>query len=315
MSSKCLVLGGNGFIGSHVVDALVLEGHEVTVFDRIGKYLNFDSKNVKTIDGDFMNRNDLALALKDIEYVFHFISTTTPITAENDPLIDIETNIRMSVVLFQECVKAGVKRILFASTGGAIYGLDRNHPIKETELPLPVSPYAIGKYTIEQYLRYFSIKHGLDSIAYRISNPYGTRQPLRRKQGVIPIFMENIYNDKPITILGAGDMVRDYIYVKDVAKMISKTFSESHKSNVYNIGTSRGVSVNELVELVELVSGKSANIVKLPKPDTFVQKIVLDTSMFNKEFGLAADTTIEEGMSTTWKYILEAHKKEENDKA
>lgn len=301
--ARCLVLGANGFIGSHLVDSLVEQGHTVRAFDRFsGDVLFQEHPNVEIVSGDFLNRGDITDALKDIEYVFHFISTTTPATAENDPLIDISTNIRMSVELFEECVEAGVKRVIFASTGGAIYG-EGDNPHKEEDLPLPVSPYAIGKLTIEHYLRYFRVKHGLDSVVLRISNPYGERQSFHRKQGVIPIFLENIYRGKPLTILGDGSMVRDYIYVKDVATIAASIFDKETQNKTYNVGSGQGVTVNELVSVVERVSNKTAEIESRPAPTTFLHEVVLDTSRFTNEFGVLTQTTLEDGMRATYAYI------------
>ncbi|MEI7674501.1 MAG: NAD-dependent epimerase/dehydratase family protein [bacterium] len=306
--ARCLVLGGNGFIGSHLVDALVDAGHNVRAFDKFSKDTVYEAKDVEVFAGDFLNRNDLTNALNGTEYVFHFISTTTPLTAENDPLIDVETNIRMSIELMQECVNAGVKRLLFASTGGAIYGSGHEDSLKESDMPQPVSPYAIGKLTIEHYMRYFTVKHGLDSISYRISNPYGERQPLRRKQGVIPIFLERLYNNQQLTILGDGSMVRDYVYVKDVATCIATTFDKDHTSNVYNIGTGTGVSVSELVTAVEKTTNKTADKQYVDKPDTFVQKIILDTKQFAVEYGISPTTSLADGIEATWQYIVNEHK-------
>lgn len=305
--AKTLVLGANGFIGSHLVDSLIEKGHTVRAFDRFGndKPKFNESKNIDIFPGDFLNAGQLEEALKDIEYVFHFISTTTPATAENDPLIDIETNIRMSVELFQLCARANIKRILFASTGGAIYGENdgRGQPHKEVDPTLPVSPYAIGKLAIENYLRYFRVKHGLNSTVFRISNPYGERQPFNRKQGVIPIFLENIFLDKPITVLGDGSMVRDYIYVKDVANMISTTFNDENIGSLYNIGSGLGTTVNDLVEIARSVTSKDIKIEHQPTPSTFLHKVILDSNKFSSDFGIAPTTSIEDGMRKTYKYI------------
>ncbi len=302
--AKCLVLGANGFIGSHLVDALVTAGHDVRAFDRFSKDPLFDKSNdIEIFRGDFLNKSDLSDALNDIEYVFHFISTTTPATAENDPLIDIETNIRMSIVLFELCASLNVKRVIFASTGGAIYGEGGDAPCSENDKPEPVSPYAIGKLTIEHYLHYFRVKRGLDSVCFRISNPYGERQSLHRKQGVIPIFLENIIKDKPLTVMGDGSMVRDYIYVKDVASMISQMFANETKSNTYNLGSGKGVDISELVHTVQIVSGKTAKIGHMPTPATFVHKVLLDVTRFAKEFKLAPKVGLEDGMRHTYNYI------------
>lgn len=303
--AKCLILGANGFVGSHLVDAIIQNGHDVRAFDRFskGKYNFVEHERIEVITGDYLNSFDLERAIEGVDYVFHFISTTTPATAENDPLIDIETNVKKSVELFQLCVDKNVKRVLFASTGGAIYGDGGDKPHAETDTPLPVSPYAIGKLSIEHYLRYFKTKHGLDSIAFRISNPYGERQPLHRKQGVIPIFLENIISGKQLTVLGDGTMVRDYIYVKDVAHMIASMFDKPATSSLYNIGSGAGVTVSELVSLVESATGLTADIQSLPTPATFVHKVTLDTSLFTNEFHVTPSTALEDGLLATAEYV------------
>ena len=305
--AETLVLGANGFVGSHLVDALADAGHSVRAFDRYSSKdpIFNENDNVETFVGDYLNKGDLNLALKDMEYVFHFISTTTPITAENDPTIDIETNIKTSVELFKLCVANNVKRVIFASTGGAIYGNSETggEPHRETDLASPVSPYAIGKLAIENYLQYFDRKHGLSSVSLRISNPYGERQPLHRKQGVIPIFLDNVAEDKPLTVYGDGSMIRDYIYVKDLAKMIAGMFDNENARNLYNIGSGHGNSVNELLELVHKVTGENPVVEYKEVPSTFVQEVVLDVNRFETDFGKTVLTDLETGMRSTYEYI------------
>lgn len=303
--AKCLVLGSNGFIGSHLTDALVAAGHTVRAFDRYGLWGQVFNKSdsVELFEGNFMNSSERLAALKDIEYVFHLVSTTTPITAENDPLIDIDTNIRESVRLMQECVESGVKKLIFASTGGSIYGSNSTaEPIPETTLPAPVSPYAIGKLTIEHYMHYFKKKFSLDSVVYRISNPYGERQSITAKQGVIPIFLQHIARGEPITVLGDGSMVRDFIYVKDVAAMVVGSF-ETSKESVYNIGSGTGVSINELVEAVKESVDKPVAIENKESYSTFVDKVVLDTNLFRNEFKIEPQTDLKTGIIATWKFV------------
>ncbi len=304
--SRTLVLGANGFIGSHLVDSLSSAGHIVRAFDRFssGRAVFNQHENVEIFAGDYLNKNDLENALKDVEYVFHFISTTTPASVENDPKVDIETNIRMSVELFGLCVKAGVKRVIFASTGGTVYGSPLNdEPHKETDTPFPVSPYAIGKLTIEHYLRYFRVKHHLDSVTFRISNPYGERQPFHRKQGVIPIFLENISRNLPINVMGDGSMVRDYIYIKDLTDIIAEVFEKPVKHHTYNLGSGEGKTVNEIVATIERVTGKEFVIEHKEVPSTFLPKVVLDTSRFVEEFNFKPKTELTEGVALTYEYI------------
>lgn len=311
--ANILVLGANGFIGSHIVDSLAKAGHTVRAFDRFSSdRVLFDKvSNVELYAGDYLNNTDLEGALKGIEYVFHFISTTTPATAENNPTIDIDTNIRRSVELLQLCVDAEVERVLFASTGGAIYGMSgHGEPYKEEDAPEPVSPYAIGKLTVENYLRYFKVKHGLDSISFRISNPYGQRQPFNRKQGVIPIFLESIIRDKPVTVLGDGSMVRDYIYVNDLADMITAMFDKSHKHDVYNLGSGEGIDLNNLLDSIEASTGRKAIVESREIPATYVQKAVLDITRFKSEFNNSPATSLLDGLKSTYDYILKEVNKE-----
>ena len=302
--SKCLVLGANGFIGSHLVDALVNAGHQVRAFDRAGGTTKYKAQGVEAFYGNFLNISDLQSAVNGMDYVFHFISTTTPASAENDPLIDVETNIRMSIELFDICAASNIKRLIFASTGGAIYGdQGNNDPRREVDLPLPVSPYAIGKLTIENYLRYFKIKRNLDSVVLRISNPYGERQALHAKQGVIPIFIENLFENKPLTILGDGSMVRDYIYVKDVANIITKMFDQPAKYDIYNVGSGIPVTVNEVVSAIKAVHPNDARIEHKEAPATFVHNVTLDVSRLQNEFGVSAETSLQDGVAATYHYL------------
>lgn len=308
--SKCLVFGGNGFIGSHLVDRLVFDGHDVVVFDRFkdGRLLFNENDKIKKYNGDFQNRSDIKDVLQSVDYVFHFISTTSPATAENDPLIDVNTNLAGSIALFQECVNANIKKVIFASSGGAIYGssptsCDESYP------PHPISPYAINKLAIENYLNYFSVKHGLDSLVLRISNPYGERQPFNRKQGVIPIFLENIYNNKPVVIYGDGSMQRDYIYVQDVANAIVNMFQKKTIYNVYNIGSGIDTSINELLNIIKDVVQENFQVTKQPAPSTYIQKISLDIQRYTSEFGKINSIDLKEGVKRTYSYIVNNYSK------
>lgn len=305
--ARCLVIGANGFIGGHLVDSLVEAGHTVRAFDRFSaNVVRFnDNDSVEKIVGDFLKHEDLHRALQATEYVFHFVSTTTPVAVDDNPTLDITTNVIASVKLFEECVGAGVKKVIFASTGGAIYG---NHatttPLGEDTCPRPVSPYAIGKLSIENYLRYFKVKHGLDYLALRISNPYGERQPQGRSQGVIPIFLNSIYQEKPINIFGDGTAVRDYIYVKDVARVIAHIFNKKQKREVYNLGSGEGVNLNQLIAIMQRLTGRSIVREFKAMPSTFVQHVVLDATALKQDFDVNLPaTSLEEGIKKTWEYI------------
>lgn len=304
--AKCLVLGANGFIGSHLVDGLIAAGHTVRAFDRFsGAIMFLPHADIELCKADFLNRGDLERAVSGVDYVFHFISTTTPMTAENDPLIDVDTNIKMSINLFAECARQQVKKVIFASTGGAIYGSTSGEPLPETTLPQPISPYAIGKLTIEHYLRYFHKKFGLNSLVFRISNPYGERHALAAKQGVINVFLEQIAAGRPITILGDGGTIRDYIYVADVASMVAASF-ETATQPVYNLGSGQGSSLNDLVMIMERLADWPVQKSYQPKPATFIDRVVLNTDLFQEEFTVRPTIGLEEGIKRSWQYVLKA---------
>ena len=286
---KVLVLGANGFLGSHVVDYLVEEGFLVRAFDMYADYSNtrfFKNEAIELFEGNFLNQTDIKDALSDISYVIHLVSTTNPATAESDPLIDIDTNIRGSVELFQQCVSnAKIKKIIYSSSGGTVYGdHDINRPISEMDYTWPVSPYGIGKLTVENYLHYFDKKFNQPYTVFRIANPYGERQPTARKQGGIPIFTEKIMKDELITVLGDGSMIRDYIYVKDVAKIIAKSLKKTLKHSVYNVGSGEGHTVSEIIKEIEIATQKKAKIENREVPSTFVNYSVLDNHRCASEF-------------------------------
>jgi UDP-glucose 4-epimerase len=301
------VIGGNGFIGSHVVDSLVRRGHEVTVFDRhrLGSR-QFEGRGVQLVTGDFLNAADVRASLEGQEVVLHFLSTTDPATAHGDPTIDIRTNITSSVQLFSACVDAGVSRVYYASSGGAIYG-DQDHPgaFAETDVTFPVSPYAIGKQAIEGYLRYFRRTHELESTSFRISNPYGPRQNPLKRQGVIPIFLRRVAEGAPLTVLGDGSMVRDYLYVGDVAEMIAEVVTVGARHDLYNLGSGVGTTINELVRTIREVTGRDVPVEHLPRPATFVDQVVLSVERFEQEFTTRPTTALADGVRLTWEEMVE----------
>jgi UDP-glucose 4-epimerase len=299
--ARCLVIGGNGFIGSHVVDSLVARGHEVTVFDRHRRGARpSDVRPVEVINGDFLNSADVQKALVGQEVVLHMLSLTDPATAEGDPTLDIRTNITSSVELFAACAAAGVGKIFFASSGGTIYGDQDRQVFREDDVTLPVSPYAIGKQAIEGYLRYFRRTHGLESTTFRISNPYGPRQNPLKRQGVIPIFLRRVAEGQPLTVFGDGSMIRDYLYVADLAEMIAEVVTTGSQHDLYNLGSGVGTTISEVVSTIQQVVGREVPVEHLPRPATFVDHVVLGVERFESEFTTRATTDLETGVRRTW---------------
>lgn len=302
--AKTLVIGANGFIGSHLVDALSRAGHQVSAFDRYrADSSNVVPEGVNRITGDFLSRSDIERAVSGQDFVFHFLSTTTPATAEDDPTFDLRTNVAQSIELLQACVAASVEHFYFASTGGAIYGSQGKSEYFESDRTVPISPYGIGKLTIENYLSYFRAKHGLISTSFRISNPYGGRQKANRRQGLIPIALRQIALGEPVLRLGDGLMVRDYIYVADLVEMIATVVGQTPRHDVYNLGSGRGHTVNDVLESLRRVTGVDFRVTEQPKPATFVDKVVLNTGRYIEEFGKFDLTNLDEGIRRTDRHV------------
>ena len=300
--ADCLVIGGGGFLGSRVAEALVVAGHRVASYDRYSRGVP-EGGEVRPITGDFHDLESLRAAVRGHEHVLHFLSSTTPATADDDPAAELETNVRGAIDLFGIAADEGVQRLSFASSGGAIYGDLAPVPVSEDAVPRPVSPYAIGKLAIESYLRYFERTRGLASVSFRISNPYGPGQRGTHRQGVIPIFLRAIAAGEPLQVFGDGSMVRDYLYVDDAAAMVAATIGADPRHDVYNIGSGHGTTLTEVVDLARNVTGRAVEVQYVPQPATFVARSILDTSRYRDEFGVEPQVGLTDGIARTWDAI------------
>jgi len=300
--TSALVVGGNGFLGSQLVDRLSADGHDVTVFDRFSTpQPRYGAVGIRAVFGDLGEVTKLTDAMRGIDEVYHFVSPTTPATAATDPVADIRDGLPQSVALLQAAVEAEVGRVVFASSGGTIYGDQPIAAFSELDLPAPVSPYAVGKLAVEGYLRYYRRTHGLDTIALRIANPYGYRQQGARGQGFIAIALHAVAEGRPVTVFGDGSMVRDYVHVEDVAATIAAMTGRDHAHEVYNVGSGHGVSLHELLETVELTTGRRPQLEFAEAPLSFVQRSVLDISRVTEEFGATPRISLSDGISDVWR--------------
>lgn len=300
-ASSAVVIGANGFIGSHLVDRLSEDGFEVTAFDRFSSGKASFTSDARLLKGDFLNLDDIRQAVEGQQLVFHFLSTSTPATAERDPSFDVRTNVLQSIELMKFAAESGVEHVYFASTGGAIYGNNGRDICSELDPTFPVSPYSIGKLTVENYLRYFNAFFGLQSTTFRISNPFGTRQHLDRKQGLVPIALRQIALGQPVVQLGDGSMVRDYIYVEDLVEMISTVVDRGGSHDLYNLGSGEGRSVAAVLQTIREITGSDFEILVKPKPPTFVDRVTLDISRYVEDFGTPTLTDFSEGVRNTWR--------------
>lgn len=304
--TTCLILGGNGFLGSHLAEGLVKRGYDVRVFDSF----QTDMANLETIkgkieimSGDFLDHADLLRALKGMDYVFHYISTTVPSTAVKDPIYDVQTNVIGTVRLLQLAVASKVKRVIFPSSGGTIYGEPNSVPVRETHALNPMDPYGISKLAIEKYLSYYNRAHGLDYLILRYSNPYGERQNPHGQQGVIPVFLNRIKMGERPVIYGDGSVERDYVYVGDATEATIAALERKTAHKIFNVGSGAGTSLNQLVKIMSGVAGKKIEPIYTEDTAVRVQKIILDVSRIRDEVGWKPRTGLQAGMEKTWRWI------------
>lgn len=298
---RCLVIGANGFVGSHLVDELAEAGYKVRAFDRFSKGVRFNEHaNVEVVAGDIFDDIAMLQALEGVDYVFHSFSATTPFLSDSDPYSDITMNLLRNVQLFEKCVEAKVKKVLYMSSGGAVYGSVAEHrQATEEDMPLPVSPYGIGKLGAEYYLAYFQRKYDLSHTSYRLTNPYGPRQLSNNNQGVIPTFVSKIEAGEDIVIYGDGSASRDYIYIRDATKMIVDSFKKDTGHFIYNIGSGQQTSVSTIAQTIEEVLGKQAKVIFKEAPKTFLKKSDISIQRFIDDFGMPHITPFKEGVTKT----------------
>jgi len=298
-----LVTGGAGFIASHIVDAFIENGHNVTIIDNLttGREENINPK-AKFYNVDI--RDDLTQIFEEgkFDVVNHHAAQIDVRRSVTDPIYDAGVNIIGTLNLLQNSVKFGVKKFMFASTGGAVYGEQDYFPADENHKLQPLSPYGISKLAVEKYLYFYNEVYGLKYTILRYANIYGPRQNPLGEAGVVCIFLDKILaNEQPI-INGSGEQTRDYVYVKDVVKANLLTLDEE-ESEIYNVGTGIETSVNELFKLINQNFDNSIKEVHGPaKPGEQMRSVITSEKLF-KKFGWQPSTNLEDGLKETIDYF------------
>jgi UDP-glucose 4-epimerase len=258
---RCLVLGGRGFIGSHLVDELLRQGHFVRCFERphVEAISNphLSNPDFELYEGDFTSEKEVSDAIEGCDICYHLVSTTLPQSSNRDPVFDIESNVVGTIRLLSHAVKGGVKKVVFVSSGGTVYGPPKQVPIHETHPTDPVSSYGITKLAIEKYLHLFHRVHGLEYAILRLANPFGERQRVMASQGAVAVFLGKVLHGDPVEIWGDGSVIRDYIYISDVVDALVAAASCQSEERIFNIGSGRGHSLNELLDGIEEVTGRT----------------------------------------------------------
>ena len=299
---KCLVLGGGGFLGSHLCDALLTEGHAVRIFDRpnLERYRAFSAdEDIEWVEGDFANQEEIARVVPGCDIIYHLVSTTLPKSSNDNPVYDVETNVVSTLHLLDVSRKSGVTKIIFVSSGGTVYGVPNDVPIREDHSTNPICSYGISKLTIEKYLYLYYTLYGLDYCVLRLANPYGDRQRTLSAQGAVAVFLHKALKNESIEIWGDGSVVRDYIYVSDAARAMVKAFSYSGEQKILNIGSGQGQSLNDVLEAIGTILGRQVSRVYMEGRALDVPANVLDISLAKETLKWRPCLSFQQGLERT----------------
>jgi UDP-glucose 4-epimerase len=247
---SCIVLGGGGFLGTNLCRRLISTGHRVRAFGRRCLFPEALDE-VDWYQGDFCDPVALAAAIETYEIVFHLVHTTTPHSANLDKAKDLQENVVSSLALFDLARALGVKRIIFVSSGGTIYGASEQVPTPETAPSEPITAYGISKLAIEKYLAIYEHLYGFQYRILRVANPFGPFQVPVKHQGVISMLISRAIKNESVEIWGDGSVVRDYIFVDDVIDALEAAMGDQSSARIFNIGTGRGRSLFEVIGAVE----------------------------------------------------------------
>jgi UDP-glucose 4-epimerase len=301
-SLRIAVLGGSGFIGSAAVDRLLLDGHQLSVLARSGSlpHRTFaPSEALRWVEGDFHDDQALRAVLRGAELVLHLVTSTDPKRSNEDPCHDVQSNLLGSLRLLETMRASGVRRIVFVSSGGTVYGRPQYLPIDEVHPTEPQVAYGITKLAIEKFLLMYQQLHQIEPVILRVSNPYGERQPVHKAQGAIAVFLHRALNGEPIEIWGNGRTSRDYIYVSDVAEALAQAVKYTGEPRVMNISTGEGTSLNQLVRLIGQTTGLRLQV-QYREPRAFdVPVSILDNTRARQVLQWAPRVSLKAGILST----------------
>ena len=259
----CLIFGGGGFIGSAIAERLILDGYKVRIFDRKGAK---DVRNLSSIgdvewmSGDLSSPRDLETAISGAEIIVHSLSATLPKSSNENPIYDVQANLIGFLKTLDAAVAKKVRKIVFISSGGTVYGNVKYCPIDEHHPTNPLVSYGVTKLSMEKYLTIYQRSFGLQSISLRVSNPFGEWQRVEKGQGAVGVFLSRALTNQTIDIWGDGTAVRDFMHVEDVATAVVRAVKYSGDHQVFNISSGEGTSLNLLVKIIENTLGFGLNL-------------------------------------------------------
>ncbi len=307
MNQRVLIMGGNGFIGRSLTDYLIEQNKTVGVYD----LFSGEMENVSYHSGDLMQDESLEPILTHYDSIIYLISTVTPKRSMEVPSAAYEKDIPMLLKTLDACVKAGVKRVIFASSGGTVYGEGEGRRLTESAECNPVNHYAIAKLAMEKILLFYNERFGMENVILRIANPYGMNQKTSSGVGALTIFTRQILASKPITLYSDPDTIRDYISVKEVARAFGLALEyeiEKGVTPLFNVGSGKGYSLRELIHIIEETLGEKAEVNVIEARGYDVKCNILDTEKAERSLKFHVS---EDPLSSMKNYIKECAKQKE----
>ncbi len=296
-------------MGSHLSEALLAQGHSVRIFDRPNLF-RFKScrenEVVEWVEGDFVNREHVAHAVRGCEIIYHLISTTLPHSSNENPAYDVETNIVSTLHLLEIAQKYNIHKIIFVSSGGTVYGIPQEIPMKESHPTEPICSYGIGKLAIEKYLGLSHLLHGMEYCALRLANPFGERQRVVAAQGAVAVFLHKALRHETIEIWGDGSVVRDYFHISDAVSALTLALEYDGACRVFNIGSGVGRSLNEVLDAIEILLGAPLKKSYLPARAFDVPASILDISRAAEFLKWKPKTSFSEGLARTAQWLRDS---------
>ena len=305
---RCTVFGGGGFIGSAIAEQLLGDGHSVRVFERprVMPYRIFAAgERMEWVTGDFSSSHDMGGALDGADAVFHLVSATLPKSSNDDPIFDVQGNLISTLQLLNQMVAHNIRRIIFISSGGTVYGTPSYLPIDERHPTNPEVSYGITKLAIEKYLLLYQKMHGIKVTILRVANPFGMRQRIETAQGAVAVFLHRALRGQPIEIWGDGNVTRDYIYVTDVAAAFTAALTYEGSASIFNISSGQGTSLNELISSISDIVGVPVERRYLPGRVFDVKTSVLSNELARNELGWAPKFALNPAIALTANWYRE----------
>ncbi len=307
-----LILGAAGFLGTNLTMELLRNGEDyITLVDSKKDYFDKqiinENNNVKIKEYSFDMETDFETMLIGQEIVYHLASSTVPSTSNQQIPLEMTANVVTTAKLLDACVKCGVKKIVFISSGGTVYGKEAGCPLKEDTPTYPINSYGVQKVTIEKLLYLYEYMYGLDYRVVRLANPYGPYQRPNGVLGAVTTFTYQALKGETIKVYGDGKVIRDFIYIDDAVRAIVTIANGNSKNKVFNMGSGQGTSINEVLETLKDALQIEIDVQYLPGRKVDVPVNYLDIGRYEKEYGKLYFVPLKEGIKRTAEFMKQKY--------